>query len=335
MIPIYVPELDPDFKSPAVEASFRSLFSLAHALLPRILDLSREPGALRQVVFRLGLCALDQFGKSGPTKDLDRAWIQFFNYEDIGKLSQKVLKSLEAAHADSLRFAGEQDTVISDLTTAHQRGHLLVKSMLESNGLRSLFCEPASLVVSYDHTAMYYCAAASPLEHQIRWVHQPVPHSLHGALFPDLIIAHEYLSHLIPRNPRLDKSIPEVWLIVALIQWMEDHWEPSEDRAWRRQLWFHLREAIRAHLMKHASLKDTREDQARLEGVSGVYEFALLLYGKSQPSFWKLTGAMLSLGDTKGSEANLLRLLEKMMADGHGWREMLIDGKWQKIEDLF
>lgn len=331
----YVPKFDPEFKAPAVDAGLRSLFLLARVLIPCLVDLNSRPDVLRQVVSRLGVCACDQFGKTKPDEDLDRAWSQFFNDANVRLLPSDIRQNLETASAKSLSLAETPEIVDEDLTSAHQRGHLLVKSILESNGLKSLFCEPASLVVAYDHEAKYYCAAASRLDKQIRWVHQPVSHSLYGALFPDLVIAHEYLSHLIPRNPRLDKSISEMWLIVALIQWSDENCEPSADRQWRRKLWFHLREALRKHLLKKNLLKDTREDQARLDGLEGVYEFAFLLYGRSQPTFWQLTGGILTLADIPGNEAKVLKLLEKMTAKGTEWLSKLTDGKWQKIEDLF
>jgi hypothetical protein len=281
----------------------------------------------------LGECANDQLGQTSPLEDVGRAWNQFFNSVEVTKLSPKILNELRGARQESLGSSSIREIVEGDLTVAHEKGHLLVKSILESNGLHSRFCEPASLCVSYDHEAKYYCAATSPATGQIRWVHQPVAHALYGALVPDLIFAHEYLSHLIPRNPLLDRSIQETWLVAALTEWLEAYGDPVEDRAWRRQVWFQMREELRKHLIRKGLLRDTRQDQVRLDGLFGVYEFALVLYGASQPIFWRLTGEMLSL--TKGSELKLLQLLNKMLADPLGWRKTLVDGNWREIKAFF
>lgn len=330
----YVPELDPSIV-PADESGLQSLFVLARVLRPRLAKINREPGALKRVIDTLGLYSKAQLGKTGSASDLLRAWAQFFNDVNITSLPKELIQSLETAQDESRTLANDNVELFrEDLAAAHQKAHAFVLSMLESNGLKALSPKPALLRIVEDHAATRYCAATNRLKYEISWAHQPVKHALHGALLAELVIAHEYFSHLVARNPYLDRSIPEGWLNVGLLEWFERYGDP-EPRAWMRRLWLFLCDALRDHLVRQTFASDTVQSQAAMEGIYGVKEFAISLYGKSSPIFWKLTGEILKVEETSGSEMEMARFLEAVVADGARWKEILIKRKWEKIKDLY
>jgi hypothetical protein len=309
------------------------LFLLARALQPALPALKGELKTLSRILPRLGECSHHHCGTEGPSKDLDRVWNEFFNNSDISKLPAKPLEILQAARAASLKLAGAEPDCIADLSGAHERGYILVESMLKTNGLSSLCPSPTSLLVSYDHEAKSYCASTNRIADRVCWTHQPVPHSLYGALIAELIIAHEYLSHIVPRNPRLGPSFTEIWLVFALIEWFQEK-GPQQDVGWKTQVWYLMREELKKHLEKMKLAESTPARVYREEGHYGAYDFAVLLYGRSKIAFWKLTGEILKLPNDKEKTDLLMSLLDQMTGDHAAWLNRLSRTKWLKIDDL-
>jgi hypothetical protein len=259
----------------------------------------------------------------------------FFADPAIKALPDRVGAILHEVRAQSLLPAGEKDAGAAELEAAHRQAHSFVNDVLKKNVKLSV--ATSSLVVAYDKEARIFCASTSEVLNKVRWIHQPVAHALYAALIPEIILAHEYLSHLAPKNPHLGNVITEEWLVVALMQSFQGEAGKPGQKKWKNTVWFLQRNAIMKHL--DALLKADPEAQRKtaepaLEShIYGVYEFAFLLYGRSRAAFWKLTGLFLKARndiDTKTIES----LMKKMVAEQDSWLDFLEAGKWNKLKYL-
>lgn len=301
-------------------------------------DLGEELHTTELFLPYLASCAHDHIGRDAfangrlaPDDELFRVWNQFFNNIEVQKLGEKALAIFNIVRAESLRAAVNESIAVDDLAAAHQNAHEFISDILKKNGL-DLPLDPASLVVSFDENARTFCASTSRILGQVRWVYQPVPHALYGALIPEIILAHEYLSHLAPQNAFLGDAVTENWLVVALMRSLRESWGNDRSQVWKNMVWALMRDALENHVR---SLKNVEPARSVLKFGSprGVKEFALILYGRSKPAFWRFTAALLAPSYTTSFQIN--QLFRDMIADEEDFINTIKSRNPLKIEDLY
>lgn len=70
--------------------------------------------------------------------------------------------------------------------------------------------------VAEDPAGRMYCPSTQPGRGEIQWAHQNIAHSLANMLLAERVLFHQYLSHVLPRNPVLGRSVTEDWLVALL-----------------------------------------------------------------------------------------------------------------------
>jgi hypothetical protein len=150
------------------------------------------------------------------------------------------------------------------------------------------------LELFYDAEAKHFCAGSSRMAKRIRWAYQPVGHAVKAILLSELILAHEYLSHIVPLSKDLDQSVREGWLGAALVETF--HVTPAVG-SWTRTLWADYREDLYQQLLKIRQARPTAASGVRFEGLHGVEEQAMRLHSRSVSQFWRFTGVLLEQGD--------------------------------------
>ena len=172
------------------------------------------------------------------------------------------------------------------MTKSHQIAHTWANELLHRNGVK-LLVAPATLIAQYDQEGRTFCASTSQILTQLHWVYQPVVHALYGTLIPEIILAHEYISHLAPRNADLGRTVTEIWLVVALMRSFRENAGGLGIERWKYAIWYLMQEAIKKHLR---TLQNVWQSSQALNdvGPQGIEEFALILYGRAKPAFWEL-----------------------------------------------
>jgi hypothetical protein len=170
----------------------------------------------------------------------------------------------------------------------------------------------APMVIDYDEAGTQFCASSSRLHGEIHWTLQPFRHNLFGAMVVPHILEHEYISHLIPRNPLLSQGVREVFLVEALAEQHRDDVEDVRNKNVDMKLdgWFRC-------LLEEHFCRVGRSTRASLRDYEGV---AIRMRRRSKPEFWKMTAEILRLpedGDanTVDRVVRLLRSLPDSVCD--------------------
>src|SRR5262249_43248704 len=129
---------------------------------------------------------------------------------------------LADAQSGSGRIPSELADCVQRYSSFNRSGHAIARSVLARCRARVLLkgrIAPCSSV--WDEHGTRYCAGTTRNDFRIRWAHQPTGHGLFAALIPEMIFAHEYLSHLSANNRRLSLTITEIWLVEALLCFLQ------------------------------------------------------------------------------------------------------------------
>jgi hypothetical protein len=105
-------------------------------------------------------------------------------------------------------------------------------------------------------------------------------YSLYGALVAELILEHEYFSHLLPLNEHFSNGVCETWLLVAL---RDEHRDTDTDREQHlidQFLW----EKFRFDLSRHFDKRDIE-----LYGPLGLEGLASRMRFHAPVLFWEFT----------------------------------------------
>ncbi|HVS87538.1 MAG TPA: hypothetical protein VHF01_04880 [Candidatus Acidoferrum sp.] len=332
------PQFDPNFEDTSLQAQFRILLALSRALTHALsqpatfLAFERAKLSGNQVVAHLGsiVAAHTEEGIEEGSA-IDGIWEAAFASPKFRNTTGASREILEAIRAQSLTELPKPDA-FSDLVSANATAHRFTKDTLKKHGLAGLLvAEPALVQIFADLKAVHFCAGTSRIANKIRWAYQPVAHALEGIVLADLVLAHEYLSHLVPKNSRLDQSVREGWLVSAL---RESFQSVPAIPHWKRALWAQHRADLYRHFLKVREALPGPSSAIGFEGFSGLDEQAIRLHARSTAQFWKFTGAILEYPESLGGAEDIAWLLGEVVRRGTEGIDHLMSLKYMNLEDL-
>jgi hypothetical protein len=326
-------KLTDDFELPAYRTGAEVLFLLANTIdevfsSPGTIDLldGSEEGDWIELLSLLGKFNVDPQTKISQSTRIGDLWDGFVRLNDIQKFEKEVIDTLHKARGVSVALATSGTSAFDYLDTANTAGHKIAKKILSKHGsARLLPAAPVSVEVFYDGPGERYCAGSSLWTNQIRWAYQPLPHALSGAVLADVVFAHEYLSHLAPRNKYLSSTIREQWLVAALRQSLE------EDKLcpyWKIRIWPRYRHALESHVTGLARILQPDASVVRYSGLQGAEENLRVLSIRYPPLFWRLTKEILESDDDAKLAAEAVRVAKQLAYKG------LPDLKRRKINSI-
>lgn len=332
------PQFDPSFEDTSLQAQFRILVALSRALShafnqpATLLTLEAARLSGNQVVGHLGtIFAAHIEDGVEEVGAIDGIWDAAFANPKLRSRSGPFREILEAVRAQSLVELQKPDS-FSDLGVANIEAHRFTKETLKKHGLAELLpAEPACIEIFTDLTAVHFCAGTSRIAHKIRWAYQQVPHALEGLLIADLVLAHEYLSHLVPINSHLDQSVREAWLVSALRESFQLN--PSVPH-WKRLLWADHRSRLYRHFLKVREAIPGPPSAVLFEGFPGLDEQAIRLHARNTTQFWKFTGAILEYPDGREGAEDIAWLLHELVTRATEGLNEIISRKHMNIDDL-
>jgi hypothetical protein len=284
-------KLDSVFQAPIVRAQFDVLLVLADAMSPLLPDLYQVAGNWQRVVAAAAEALANQTAKVRTVADAIPIWNRVLIDLDVARLTpaaaavlDSITKRLQAAvlipYDGEDRLAAMHDAAVSWIRDLGVRRGLADLQQTRQYPLRA----------HYDPEGNDYCASSSLFADEIGWNLQLVERSLYGVLILDMLFEHEYLSHMLPRNSFLSKSVREIWLSTAL------YWELKSlpgNRAMKKVQEF-LWEKFRRELGRHFDPKDLE-----FFGPLEIDNLARDIYSSSPEIFWDITKAILECADTR------------------------------------
>jgi hypothetical protein len=301
------PEQHQNFSDSAVQAQFQILLAMADGLrlilnqadTVRILDAGDL--ATADLVTHLGTVAARHInGGISQVKQIDGVWDACFGDPFLSNAPAACHKLLETARSHSLSSIKRQQD-FRDLETSNRSAYQLIHATLKNYGLAQLMpAKPCILELFYDPAAKQFCAGSYRGAMRIRWTFQPVNHALAAILVSDFILAHEYLSHIVPHNSYLDRSVREGWLVAALDETL---YVTPLPEIWRRALWGPYKQDLYDHYLKIWQALPQASASVRYRGPFGLEDQATRLHTRSSTQFWSLTGTLLTQpDDSEGAE---------------------------------
>lgn len=295
------------FDNPGIRVGLDILFILARALdeslsgdgTADLFDRSEE-GSWQEVIQQLGRLQSDPNSRVADKNKIDALWSTFFALNPIKNLYEPELISvLHECRDKSVAYAKGSEDPLDYLERANDDGHDIARKILAGCELeKQLGAKPAAVEIFYDEPGEHYCAGTDPETKTIRWAFQPVSHALAGVIMAERIFAHEYLSHVAPRNSLLDLTIREQWLVSALKAALEaDDSRPY----WKNRLWSPYHDDLQSHALEVAKkLKPGSATPRRFSGYPGVLPITDALYYKEHALAHSLTAEI--LGQKKSQE---------------------------------
>jgi hypothetical protein len=291
-------QLTESFKLPGYRAGLEVLLFLSRSLrktfseqgVIETFERSRNSSWLK-VVNVFGALKVDPEFTAYETGQISDLWDAFFRLNTIKQLEPQLQVILKEARDKCLAAVNAKEDCLSELQLANKDGYAIVKSILIENGLETLMPpNPLPIEVFYDSAGQEYCAGSSRWTNIIRWGYQPVAHSLAGAIIGELLFAHEYLSHLVPKNDFLDQTIREQWLVAALRGAIL---EDSSRAYWKNKLWPLYRSKLLSHVEGVARKLAPDASSVSFSGCEGAEDVLSYFYIKDRESFWRLTSEIL------------------------------------------
>jgi len=258
-------------------------------------------------------------------------WSDFLQ-EDRIKRSSKSLLALFEQHRDATLKASREGALTFDyLRDANHSAHAFVQTLLKEQGLGRLVPDvPADVDIVPDPETKMYCAASDSQSGRIQWALQIIPHGLSATVLVERVFAHEYLSHLVPRNPNLGRSVLERWL-VALLQ--EAYLMDPSQLNWKNVLWPDYRRALEDHVAGIENARNPALNLVRTVGYAGVEEVAMALYNRARRAFWRFTHQILT-STSPGDASKIDRLLLSFANLGPAESKKILSRKWSNINQL-
>jgi len=291
-----VPTLNSDFEAPALKAKLEILVLLADSLRPqrRTLDAASD---WHKYIVGLAQEFEKQVGEADRREHVINIWQSFTSSILISRAPNSVKSAFKKAHEVISTRIGRGLDPLEYLATANERAHTWMLDLLSKRGLKDLLSsQPVAMSVFWDQAGRCPIASSSRLEGEIVWAFQPYAHSLWGALVADHVIAHEYLSHLVPRNLSPWRKVREGWLMELLLSEIRN--SSSEERRFDLFALEHLqRRPVEAF------------DSYALYSVRAVADVFL---SHTPDLFWRLTGEILRLDDGEERAQQVEDLIQKL-----------------------
>jgi hypothetical protein len=328
--------LTEDFGNPTHRDGLEIMLLLAQGLGGAL----SEPGAIEifersdsgswlEVIKLLGKLQKDKETAIYEAKKIAKVWEKLFGLNSLAEYEPELIAILEKARDKCIVYSKDPGSGVAYLIRANGEGHKIAKSILEKHKLGHLLPDkPVFLEIFYDEAGKEHCAGSSLLTNMIRWAYQPLPHMLAGAILAEYIFAHEYLSHLAPKNEHLDLAIREQWLVAALRGVME---EDGSRPYWKNQLWDPYRTDLEGHAVAIAKLTDAQASANDFSGYQGVERVLNALYYKDRALFWSLTVEILGQKSDEKLAERALRVARGLASKGI---KAISSGKHMKLKEL-
>lgn len=323
--------LDGAFGAPTPAASLQLLTTVGSALRPRLRALTELDDDAREIDWTEILTTLarvlaQHLEQVENVAELATFWRHARGVPAIAKLGDAASALLDGVQNASGSDIKTVDDCVELFHTFNRTGFDLASGLIADRNLgASPGRAPVDFSIVWDPSCDYYCAGTTRADRRIVWAHQPVQHGLYAALIPELVFAHEYFSHLTPRNPRLSRTVTEVWLVDALKRQVSQ--SAGADAYWQAVVWELLRDALSG-----ANPSRSVAHEVRRNGLFGVDTVASLLYGNSPAAFWRLTRLIVTFAPTADA-GEWDALLKRMVKDQQSWSK-IGTGKWATFNDL-
>jgi hypothetical protein len=325
-----------DFALPAYRTGVEVLLLLAEAInevfsSPGAIDVSdsSKQGDWISLLRLLGKLNVDPQTRISQTALISDLWDTFFRQNDVKGLENQVLALFKNARDRSVARATSGTSIVGYLDQANELGHGMVRKLLKKHGADKLLApSPTAVEVFYDGAGQNYCAGSSIWTNRIRVAYQSVPHALLGTVIADLVFAHEYFSHLVPRNKHLNSTVREQWLVAALREALE---EDKLALFWKTRLWTPYRSALESHVVALARVAQPDASVVRYSGVQGAEEQLRLLAAKHRKLFWHLTVEVLKSNDDREIAEKASQIATSLATRG---LPTLVAAKIRSINDL-
>jgi hypothetical protein len=268
------------------------------------------------VIQQLGRLQADPNSRVADKTKLDDLWTTFFGLNPIKNLYEPELISvLEECRKKSVAHANSSDDPLGYLERANGEGHDIARKILADCKLeKQLGAKPVGIEIFFDEPGEHYCAGTSRETKTIYWAFQPVPHGLAGVILAERILAHEYLSHLAPKNSLLDLTIQEQWLVSALKAALE---ADASKPYWKNRLWSPYHDALQSHAVETAQkLKRASAAPRRFSGYPGVLPVTDALYYKEPALSHALTTEILGQKESQELADLSLKVAKRLAAQG-------------------
>lgn len=265
-------------------------------------------------------------------RELKIIWQNFLREKRIGKLGPKTRKLLEKAAGETQRRLKVEKISFSWLERAHERAREFIDDFLRTNPIGTITSVPEIEVkVVLDATGQMFCASTRREQGEILWAHQNVAHALLNMLLAERVLAHEYLSHILPVNSELGRPVSEQWL-VALLQDLyrdkagEPHWPGTAFRA------------LRQDLVNHVSLiedaPNPHQERVHALGMIGVETAGSDLLLRAPEPYWRFTKAIMTIAADENVEEILGELMGYLGDIGPEGVETAVSRNYKNIRDL-
>jgi hypothetical protein len=322
-----------EFDAPVVRSRLHAFLLLANSTQPYLSLLLQEMEReffygveWHAVVAILAKGFADQIPSLVATEEVRFIWARFLNDNVVARLgarTQHVLgKIQESLHASLAKPELSQEYLLA----ANERGAEWVRSILRRHRLLS---PPETVVLApmfvyFDPEARLFCASANRLSGQICWGLQFKRHAFFGALIADLIFAHEYLSHLLPRNRHLSRMVREIWLVSVLHEILKNAADPHS------RVYLFLWEKFRWELAKHF-----RASEIQLFGPLRLDLFAAKMCFHAPELFWSLTSGILNLEDLPERAKLVDDLLIRLASLSDKGLNRILSAEWRGLDEMF
>lgn len=257
-------------------------------------------------------------------------WGDFLGEERIKRLGPKTQGLLKAAAASAQRKLEKGKFEFSWLERCHARARSFLDGLLASRPLAGMHSLPETKVrVVEDPSGRRYCASTQPGHGEIQWAHQNVAHALTQMLLAERVLFHEYLSHVIPRNPALGRSVTEDWLVSLL----EDLYFGGEGEPyWLGALWTTLREDLEDYVEKMEA--GSTLDPVKSKGIKGVATVASDLLRNAPDPYWRFTEKVVAIPVEEEVEQILADILGYLATVGPEEAEKALTRKYKTVQEL-
>lgn len=319
--------LDDPFLSPKVRARLDIFLLLAYALQPSLKDLNQKAeDDWDEIVTILAEILEQELPSLEVAADVTRIWNQFKANARISKLSKKskaILQEVETRLASGRRI---KDRGLKYLDAANDQAVTWIRGLGVVREVPSFAgASKVPLRLYYDPEGQEFCASSNQLVGEIGWRLQLKEYAFHGALIPDMIFEHEYISHLLPKNRALSRRVRELWLSTALHRAQANSETDIHQRRVNLFLWQKFRDA----------LAETHPGGARAIYGPGNLETSVENSSFYAPeTFWLATSEIMDLADTEKEAEFMDDLLDTMSwLDDSRLRAALSD-KWNGLNEF-
>ncbi|HLI76800.1 MAG TPA: hypothetical protein VKV02_07635 [Acidobacteriaceae bacterium] len=152
----------------------------------------------------------------------------------------------------------------------------------------------------YDEDGRQACAISSTAG-PVMWAFQPTRFGFYSAVLLDLILAHEYLCHLLPANQWLEKDVREVWLHSCIQYGIRNCWFAEGEARSVYLGWLQFEQEYVANFFPKGWGS---------RGSTGMDQFTTRLCGHAL--FWQITFTVLAAQDGRPTAVEISESLDRL-----------------------